>query len=83
MRLRRTNQPIPPRLTRERRQGRSAENAYEDQCGIQISIVLLDKVTVMIVGYVMEFIVESEVGSVGRPENVWMKTWEGYKRVVL
>jgi len=37
----------------------------------------------MIVGYAMEFIVESDVSSVVLPENAWVETREGYKRVVL
>jgi len=49
--------------------------AHKDQCGIQVFIVSLDKVTVMVIGYAMELIVEVDVGAIGRPEEGWKDSW--------
>jgi len=57
--------------------------AHKDQCGIQVFIVSLDKVTVMVVGYAMELIVEVDVGAIGRPEEGWKDSWQCFKHGIL
>jgi len=58
-------------------------NTHKDQCCIQVFVVFLDKVTVMVVGYAMELIVEVDVGVIGRPEEAWEDGWQCFKHGIL
>ena len=51
--------------------GGCGENTHEDQRGVQIFVVFLNKVTVVLVGFTFELIIEFVAGVVGRSKEVW------------
>ena len=50
------------------------KNTHEEQRGVQVSIVFLDKVTVVPIGFVFELVVEVVAGAVGY-SMVWKERW--------
>ena len=43
---------------------------HEDQGGVQVFVVLLDKVAVILVGFALELVVELDPGTTGRSKEV-------------
>ena len=50
------------------------ENTHENQRGVQVSIVFLDKVTVMLGGFAFELVIEVVAGAVGRSRHGILQT---------
>ena len=64
--------------------GADAEtNTHEDQGGIQILIVLLHKVTVVLVGFALELVVEFDTGAACRSKEVWKERWQRFEHSIL
>ena len=61
----------------------NAKNTHEDQRGIQIFTVFLHKVTVVVVGFMLEFIVELDAGVVGGSKEVRKERWQRLAHGIL
>jgi len=59
------------------------KNTHEDQRGIQVFVVFLDKVTVILVGFAFELVVEVIAGAVGCSKDVWKERWQRFEHSIL
>jgi len=78
----------PAYSTREANQchdrGTDAETStHEDQGGIQILIVLLHKVTVILVGFALELVVELYATAACRSKKVGKERWQCFEHRIL
>ena len=58
------------------------ENTHKDQRVAQVFIVFLGKVTVVLVSFAFELVVEVVAGAVGR-SGVWKKSFQRFEHSVL
>ena len=57
--------------------------SHEDQRGIQVFVVFLHKVTVVIVGFTLEFIVELDAGAARGSKDVRKERWQCLEHGIL
>jgi len=56
---------------------------HEDQGGVQVLIVLFHKVTVVLVGFALELVVELDTGAAGRSQEVGKERWQRFEHSIL
>jgi hypothetical protein len=59
------------------------KNTHKEQCGVQVFIVLLDEVTVVLVGYTLKLIVELDAGTSCRSKAVLGERRQRFKQSIL
>ena len=63
--------------------GGCGENTHEDQRGVQIFVVFLNKVTVVFVGFAFELVIKFIAGVVGRSKEVWKEGGQRFEHGIL
>ena len=65
------------------RSGCMQKNTHKHQRTAQVFVTFLDKITVMFVDYVMEFVVKFDGGVTGCPQQARKESWQCFKHSIL